>query len=565
MRILKVQVNNYKSLKTVEVEFGNPTILIGKNSSGKSNFVEALHLFFNEFDPAPQRDVAGVPEQLWHDRETENPIEFTVTVKLTKTEWERILTEDLQSEMKVTFRDGILAVCREIAFKPPNTATWRTSFVTLDDIPLVEDGKLVKKPLEPPTPRKEEKGKPPEKVPVKKPIITMNESDILKKLFTNISQFFKGKFKLILTVRDNISSVPKLGERTLNIPSEIEKQLVTTLDSEKLVDTKMWDKIEKAVEGIPSLTRLDVHGGKLRNREGFVYFPLSYIGGGDQELLALTFTLRQEKAHLLVIEEPETHLHPYLSRRFFSILNDVSKRKQIIITTHSPIFVDLVNLNNSWIFRRENRETKVYRIERVEDLRTVSYELGIKPSDVFFADKILFVEGSIDKTVYRIWAEKLRIDLKSPIISVIPLHGKSKGKRHLQAWIDVTKNIPVSVSMILDKDARTEAEKLIKDKLATRRQISVLSKGALEDYYDVSILMTVMNERYGEGFTKDDLKPSQSEGLMKFLKKKHKDWRKRSRAKSEIGEDVATKMTKEQIHIDISRALERTRDYLELP
>ncbi|MCK4634207.1 hypothetical protein KAT42_05175, partial [Candidatus Bathyarchaeota archaeon] len=174
-------------------------------------------------------------------------------------------------------------------------------------------------------------------------------------------------------------------------------------------------------------------------------------------------------------------------------------------------------------------------------------------------------EGRIDKTDYRIWAEKLRIDLKSPIISVIPLGGKTKGKRHLQAWIEVTRNIPVSVSMILDKDARKEAEKLIEDKLATPRQISVLSKGAIEDYYDASILMTVMNERYGEEFTKDDLKPSQSEGLMKFLKKKHKYWRERSRAKSEIGEDVATRMTKEQIHGDISRALNRTRDYLELP
>jgi len=555
MRILKAQVNNYKSLKAVEVEFGKLTILIGRNSSGKSNFVEALHLFFNEFDSAPQKDVTGVPEHLWHDRETENPIEFILTVKLTKKEWEKIFTEDLQSAINVTFKDGRLAVCRQVAFKPPNTATWRTSFVALDDIPIVEDGKLVKETLEPPTPKKEEKEKTPP---------TNAESDILKKVFTNISQILKGKFKLILTVRDNIGSVPQLSERSLNIPSEIEKQLVTTLDSEELVDTKMWDKIEKDVEGIPSLTRLYVRGGKLRSREGFVYFPLSYIGGGDQELLALTFTLRREKAHVLAIEEPETHLHPYLSRRFFNILKDVSKQRQLIITTHSPIFVDIANLNNSWIFRKENRETKVYRIE-AEDLRTVSYELGIRPSDVFFADKILFVEGEIDKTVYRIWAEKLRINLKSPIISVIPLRGKNRGKRHLQAWIEVTRNIPVSVSMILDKDAENEAEKLIKSKLIARKQISVLSKGAIEDYYDPSVLMSVMKKRYGEEFTENDLKPSQSKGLFKFLKRKHKDWRTFCRAKFEIGEDVATQMTKEQIHSDISKALEKTRDYLELP
>jgi len=565
MRILKVQVNNYKSLKAVEVEFGNPTILIGRNSSGKSNFAEALHLFFTEFDPALKKDVTGVPEDLWHDRETENPIEFIVTVKSTKKEWERIFTEDLQNAMNITFKDGRLAVCREVAFKPPNIATWRTSFVALDDVPLIEDGKLVQKPSEPPTaPEKETtstgKGKAPTSATPK-----MSESDILTKVFANISQIFKGKFKLILTVRESTSSVPQLSERSLNIPSEIEKQLVTTFDSEKLTDTRIWGKIEEDVDEIPSLTRLYIRGGKLRAREGIMRFPLSYIGGGDQELLVLTFTLRKEKAHILAIEEPETHLHPYLSRTFFSMINDASKTKQIIITTHSPIFVDLADLNNSWIFRKENRETRVYRIQSEKDLRVVSYELGIRPSDVFFADKILFIEGPIDKTVYRIWAEKLRIDLKSPIVSVIPLHGKSKGKRHLKAWIEVTRNIPVSVSMILDKDAKNEADELVRSKLITQRQISVLNKGAIEDYYDSNILMTVMSERYGAEFTKANLKPSQSKGLIGFLKKKHRYWRTFCRAKSEIGEDVATRMTKEQIHGDISRALEKTRDYLELP
>jgi predicted ATP-dependent endonuclease of OLD family len=556
MRILKVQVNNYKSLKAVEVEFGDLTILIGKNSSGKSNFVEALYLFFNEFDPALQKDVTGVPEQLWYDKETENPIEFIVSAKLTKTEMGRIFTEDIQRSMNISMGEGRLTVCREVAFKSPNTGTWRTSSVAFNDVVLIEDGKLTQEPV-PITP-KTALGKPPEKTPPAK-----TESEILKGIFTNISQMFKGKIKLILAVRNNISEVPKLGERILNIPNEIEKQLVATLDSETLSDTRMWDRIEKDVEAIPSLARLYVREGTLRSKEGIMRFPLSYAGGGDQELLALTLTLRSEKALILAIEEPETHLHPYLSRKFFSILNEVSKRKQLIITTHSPIFVDLANLRNSWIFRRETRETQAYRIERAEDLRTVSYELGIRPSDVFFADKILFVEGPIDKTVYRIWAEKLRIDLKSPIISVIPLRGKNKGKRHLQAWIEVTRNIPVSASMILDKDARAEANKLIKDKLATSRQISVLSKGAIEDYYDASILMAVMKERYGAEFTLDDLKPSQSEGLIKFLKKKHRGWRQYSRAKSKIGEDVATKMTREQIHVDISRALAKTREYLE--
>lgn len=274
--------------------------------------------------------------------------------------------------------------------------------------------------------------------------------------------------------------------------------------------------------------------------------------------------LRKGKAHIFAIEEPETHLHPDLSRKFFNTLKDISKNKQIIITTHSPIFIDTLALKNAWICRKENMETKIYRIQRSEDLRIINYELGIRPSDIFFANRILFVEGTIDKTVYRIWAEKRKIDLASPNIKVISLRGKSRGKRHLKAWAEVTENIPVSIYMILDKDAKDEAEKLMNTELIERRQISVLSRGSIEDYYDVDVLMSVMKKKYGEEFTKDDLKPSRSEGLMKFLRKKHRDWKPLWRAKAEIAEEVATQTPKEKINDEIVRILERTEDYLAL-
>jgi len=548
MRILKMQVNNYKSLKSVEVEFGNQTILVGKNSSGKTNFLEALHLFFYEFTPEVTRDVRGISDYLWFNRETENPIQFVVTLRLSKREYNRIFTENL-IPITPEFKNGNLVIDRQIGFKTPSEATWRTDLVEFEGIPLIESGELTTTE---------------DMIDVGLSAAMINK--MWKDLLLNISQVLKDRFKSILSVRNTLSSIPQLSERSSNILPEINTDMVTTYESDGLADSRMWEQIERDTAEIPTLRRLNVRGGQLRNREGIIRFPLPYIGGGDQEILALIFLLRNEKEHIFAIEEPETHFHPTLARRFFDILKDVSKKKQIILTTHSPVFIDLANLSTAWIFRKnESRETEAYRIQGEEDLRAVSYELGIKPSDVFFADRILFVEGPIDKTVYGIWADKLRLDLRSPIISVIPLRGKSKGKRHLQAWMEVTRNIPVSVSMILDKDAKNEANKLIKDKRITRKQISVLSKGAIEDYYDVKILTSVMKKIYGEKFTENDLKPSQSEGLMKFLKRQHKDWRARSRAKFKIGEDTANMMSKDQIHGDVSSALEKTREYLELP
>ncbi|MHC3130080.1 MAG: hypothetical protein IBV52_08420 [Candidatus Bathyarchaeota archaeon] len=130
--------------------------------------------------------------------------------------------------------------------------------------------------------------------------------------------------------------------------------------------------------------------------------------------------------------------------------------------------------------------------------------------------------------------------------------------------MQVTKNIPVSVSIILDKDAKAEAEKLINDNFASARQISVLKKGAIEDYYNTDVLIEVMKQRYGNDFTEDELKPSQSEGLKKFLEKKHKRKRDRSRAKLQIGKEVANKMTEKQIPEEIRTVLDRTRRNLKL-
>ncbi|MHC3130079.1 MAG: AAA family ATPase [Candidatus Bathyarchaeota archaeon] len=429
MKILKAEVSNYKSLRKVEIEFGNLTIFIGQNSSGKSNFVEALYLFFNEFDSAPQRATANVPKQLWTGKETVNPIEIAVTFKLTKTEFERLFDKIAITSTDIKLGDKNLKVCREINFKPPNSAFWRTSQVTMNDVPVIFDGEVIKEAN-----IAKEMLTVGGKISSVKPIMPDSlRQEIQQKTLLKLSEMFKQSFKLIPTARNNFGGLPKLGERTSNIPPETEKQLVATCNSEELSDTKVWDKVEKDVDEISSLTRLNTRGNLLRCREGFIRFPLSYTGGGDQELLMISYLVRKGDFNFLAIEEPETHLHPYLARELFSILEDVSKKNQIMITTHSPIFVDLANLKNSWIFRKENRETTVYRIERSEDLRIISYELGIRPSDVFFADKILFVEGRIDRAVYRIWADKLGIDLKIPLISVIPLGGKTEGKRHLQA------------------------------------------------------------------------------------------------------------------------------------
>lgn len=87
MKIRRFRVKNYRSLHDVNLdEIGDLTILIGTNSSGKSNLLEAVMLFFNELDPAVQRNIGAIDEYVWYDREFRNAIEFELTLELQREE-----------------------------------------------------------------------------------------------------------------------------------------------------------------------------------------------------------------------------------------------------------------------------------------------------------------------------------------------------------------------------------------------------------------------------------------------------------------------------------------------
>ena len=70
--------------------------------------------------------------------------------------------------------------------------------------------------------------------------------------------------------------------------------------------------------------------------------PVSYLGSGIEMIIALLFletmsSLTGEQI-LVLIDEPELHLHPQLQLNLVNHLITTSKKNQIIISTHSPYF-----------------------------------------------------------------------------------------------------------------------------------------------------------------------------------------------------------------------------------
>lgn len=78
--------------------------------------------------------------------------------------------------------------------------------------------------------------------------------------------------------------------------------------------------------------------------------PLNQLGSGYEMIFSLIYSYylskKGNKKLIVLIDEPELHLHPKLQSDFIELLLEFSKESQIILTTHSPLFIKQ-SMNNS--------------------------------------------------------------------------------------------------------------------------------------------------------------------------------------------------------------------------
>lgn len=543
MKIKNIQINNFRSLKDVQMDNVNDlTILIGGNSSGKSNLLDALFLFFNEFDPAPERNLGAVSDYIWFNRDHKNPVKFKITVTLSKDELTKLLPEQIIALLNVGDTNE-LTVTREIK-GIPSSASWITKEVVANNTDIITGGNMVL----------EEKK---DKLNPNQPPIPLTQ--LLGTMLINISNLFKGHFKVVYATRNYIGTPARFGERVPFIQPAMISELTTLGSSLDKLQQDSWTKVEKEVKKISGNIqdiRVIANQVAVTETESGEKFPVSLIGGGNQEIVTLIYQLTKEEG-IIGLEEPEIHLHPKLARQLFSALKDLSDEKQMFIATHSTVFVDNADLNNTWIVRRKNKETKVVRIEERDELKNIVYELGIKPSDIFFSNSIIFVEGMTENVFFPILAEKLGVDFKGNGLALIAINGKSSGRYRIHVWTDAAKDAQIPFFMILDNVAEHEAKEF-KDILKPNKNLFVLKKSAIEEYYPKNRLMEALKSTYDLEINEEEenkiLNTPRDKNIEKYLKEKGKNadgW------KIIIGEKVAQSMIPDEIDDELKRIIER--------
>ena len=208
-------------------------------------------------------------------------------------------------------------------------------------------------------------------------------------------------------------------------------------------------------------------------------------GAGIREALRMILDLELEPAEIVLIEEPEVHLHPGLEFVVHSYLQEKSKTKQFFLTTHSTNFVDAVSPQHIYLISRDSQGISSCESLAADDASVkIPTELGIRLSTVFMFDRIVFVEGPSDELILREFARKIAIDLNASNVAFVHMGGVANFTHYAaHATLDILSRRRVRMWFIVDRDERNEAEinKMV-GRLDGRAVLKVLDRRELENF-----------------------------------------------------------------------------------
>ncbi len=216
---------------------------------------------------------------------------------------------------------------------------------------------------------------------------------------------------------------------------------------------------------------------------------LNDSGTGIGQVLAMLYVASDPHTQqVILIDEPQSFLHPGAIRKLIEILGALPIRHQFVITTHSSAAVTAAEPETLLLLRLQDSETRVQRLDRNEtkDLGLFLAEVGARLSDVFGADSILWVEGRTEERAFPRILQRLssRQLLGTEVIGVLSTGDfdawRSEATIELYNRLSTGRGLlPPAIGFVFDREKRSATD--IED-LKRRGKVFFLGRRMYENY-----------------------------------------------------------------------------------
>ncbi len=227
-------------------------------------------------------------------------------------------------------------------------------------------------------------------------------------------------------------------------------------------------------------------------------YKLKELGAGISQFVIVLGNIAIKKPAYLLIDEPESNLHPSLQLDFLTTIASYT-RNSVIYASHS---IGLARSSGDLLysFTRNSGKITVKPLEKQNNYSEYLGEMSFSSYREMGFDSILCVEGVTDIKTVQQFLRKLRKDHK---VVILPLGGDQLIAGDREQELDELKRLSNDLYVLIDSE-RTSAE----EKLPQARQefINICEKlgfkccatnyRAIENYFSESAIKSVMGANY---------------------------------------------------------------------
>lgn len=436
MKITSFEFAYIKSYKSLKFDFNKTNTLIGQNDHGKSSILKAIDIVLNKLNPSTVDDCLLHPDL----SELLLPI-FKVDGKARRITINYIHNK-IQKSIYITFRTDLTYTVTEEVTKGSKTTS--ESIKKFNEVKEKNKFILI-------------------------PAIRDTNSDKFQELFSKLlkdhglSKIIPQKvggtpkeYRALKSIREQISTT---------ISPYINASLLPQIESHFGFETqhKLALKFDVDVKGVGEWILENLRLGFSLGDDSAT-IGLSEAGTGVQSgvLLALNRLEQSSQQYpdvqfLLAIEEPEAFLHPQKQKELLQNIKSISSQNlKIIITTHSPYIISETPFSELGLVKKDGNISSLH-IPIIKDtheeemFNAYSNEVN---SQLFFAEKVIFVEGESDIRVLKTILQK-KLGSAAHKISII----SSSGNKNFSPFLNMVKSLAsakIKHLVITDFDSLTK-------------------------------------------------------------------------------------------------------------